>query len=176
MRHDPARVTEARSWFAKAAADLRAGQVAMQAKPPLLAHAVFNAQQAVEKSMKGLLTWHDRPFRKTHNLVELGEACVGIEAQLSEILRSAAPLTEYAWRASVIPVTPVSHHWRSRWRRSKPPEWPTRRSSYACRRRSIPECADFDGEAPDGLRRVPIGLGRLTSYCALADRTVSVNG
>jgi HEPN domain-containing protein len=98
MPHDPARVAEARSWFAKAAADLRAGQVALRAKPPLLAHAVFDAQQAVEKSMKGFLAWHDRPFRKTHNLVELGETCVAIEARLSEVLRSAAPLTEYAWR------------------------------------------------------------------------------
>ena len=32
--------------------------------------------------MKGFLTWHDRPFRKTHNLVEVGEACATVDATL----------------------------------------------------------------------------------------------
>jgi len=59
---------------------------------------VFNAEQAAEKAMKGFLAWHDQPFRKTHNLVEIGQACVEIDPSLEGVLRAAAPLTEYAWR------------------------------------------------------------------------------
>ncbi len=48
--------------------------------------------------MKAFLAWHDRPFRKTHNLVELGEQCAAIDPQLEPVLRRAAGLTEYAWK------------------------------------------------------------------------------
>ena len=30
-------------------------------------------QQAAEKSLKAFLTWHERAFRRTHELEELGE-------------------------------------------------------------------------------------------------------
>ncbi len=29
--------------------------------------------------MKAFLAWHDRPFRKTHNLIEIGEQCAAID-------------------------------------------------------------------------------------------------
>jgi HEPN domain-containing protein len=74
MPHDPERIAEVRSWFAKASEDLRAAAFKLTAQPPLTADIVFHAQQAVEKAIKGFLSWHDRPFRKTHNLVEIGEA------------------------------------------------------------------------------------------------------
>jgi hypothetical protein len=48
--------------------------------------------------MKAFLSWHLVSFRKTHNLVELGEACTRIDPALEPLLRAAAPLTEYAWR------------------------------------------------------------------------------
>jgi len=64
----------------------------------LLGDAAFHCQQAVEKSLKALLTWHDRPFRRTHDLAELGGLCVSIESTFEPLLRRAAPLTEYAWR------------------------------------------------------------------------------
>lgn len=98
MPHDPERVAEVRAWFAKAEADLRTAEFELTATPPLTADIVFHAQQAVEKSIKGFLSWHDRTFRKTHNLVEIGEAAVAIDAGLEPVLRRAAPLTEYAWR------------------------------------------------------------------------------
>lgn len=68
------------------------------AEPPLTFDVVFHAQQAAEKAMKGFLTWHDRPFRKTHNLIEIGEPCTDIDRTLEALLRRAAQLTEYAWR------------------------------------------------------------------------------
>jgi len=48
--------------------------------------------------MKGFLTWHDDVFRRTHDLGELGVACVRIEPRLEPVLSRVAPLTEYAWR------------------------------------------------------------------------------
>lgn len=98
MPHDPERVAEARSWCRKAAEDLRAGDFELTARPPLTADAVFHAQQAAEKVMKGFLTWHDRPFRKTHHLGELGEVCASIAPALETVLRTAVTLTEYAWK------------------------------------------------------------------------------
>jgi HEPN domain-containing protein len=98
MPHDPARVEETKGWFAKAAEDLRAATFELTASPPLTSDIAFHAQQAVEKSLKGFLAWHDRPFRKTHNLVELGGECVALDAGLDPLLRRAAPLTKYATR------------------------------------------------------------------------------
>lgn len=95
---DPVRVAEVRGWLLKTATDLRAADYEMTANPPLFEDIVFHAQQAVEKALKGFLSWHDQPFRKTHNLVELGEACAAIHSSLEPLLRRAAPLTEYAWR------------------------------------------------------------------------------
>lgn len=72
MQPDPARAGEAGAWLEKAAQDLRAGDVDLAASPPLVEDAAFHAQQAVEKALKGFLAAHDRPIRKTHDLVGLG--------------------------------------------------------------------------------------------------------
>ena len=98
MPHDPALIAETRAWLSKAAKDLAAAQYELLATPPFAEDVLFQAQQAVEKSLKAFLTWHGNPFRKTHNLVELGEACAGIDTTLEPSLRRAAPLTEYAWK------------------------------------------------------------------------------
>jgi HEPN domain-containing protein len=98
MPLDPAVVAEAKSWLAKAAGDLAAGAHDLRAEPPLVEDVVFHAQQAVEKALKGFLTWHGRVFRKTYNLVELGGAVSVIAPPLEGLLRQAAPLTEYAWK------------------------------------------------------------------------------
>jgi HEPN domain-containing protein len=72
MPLDPALVVETRGWLAKAHKDLGAALHELTADPPFLEDIVFHAQQAAEKSMKAFLSWRGRPFRKTHNLVELG--------------------------------------------------------------------------------------------------------
>lgn len=48
--------------------------------------------------MKGFLDWHQRSFRKTHNLVEIGAPCVAIDPTLDPLLQRAGVLSEYAWR------------------------------------------------------------------------------
>lgn len=98
MPHDPVRVADTRAWIQKAANDLRAAEVDRAAEPPLLGDAVFHCQQTVEKALKALLTWYDRPFRKTHNLEELGEACLALDASLRSLIDRAVPLTQYAWK------------------------------------------------------------------------------
>lgn len=98
MQPKPGRMAETREWLAKAALDLRAAEFEFTAMPPLTADITFHAQQLAEKALKGLLTWHDQPFRKTHNLVEIGQQCVAIDATLEDVARRAARLTEYAWK------------------------------------------------------------------------------
>lgn len=73
MSLDPALVADTREWLRRAADDLRAA-------PPLLADALFHCQQAVEKAFKAFLTFHNQPFRRTHNLEETGAACLTLGA------------------------------------------------------------------------------------------------
>lgn len=75
LASDPAVLVETRSWLRKASEDVRAAEVARGAEPPLRDAAVFHCQQAAEKAIKGFLTLHARPFRKTHSIEEIGE-CV----------------------------------------------------------------------------------------------------
>ncbi|HKZ20349.1 MAG TPA: HEPN domain-containing protein [Acidimicrobiia bacterium] len=98
MPHDPELVAETRAWFVKATQDLGAAAHEFIAEPPFLADIVFHAQQAVEKSFKGFLTWHSTPFRKTHNLEELGEQCLRHDPSLKQTVDRAVPLTKYAWK------------------------------------------------------------------------------
>jgi HEPN domain-containing protein len=97
MPPDAARLQDARAWLSKAELDLKAAAYEMAAEG-LWADVMFHAQQAAEKSMKAFLAWHDVPFRKTHNLEELGQQCVSVDAMLAPVADQAAPLTEYAWK------------------------------------------------------------------------------
>jgi HEPN domain-containing protein len=98
MAIDPELLDETRSWFVKAGRDLGAAAHLFTAKPPFLADIVFHTQQAVEKAFKGFLTWHSTPFRKTHNLEELGEQCLRLDASLKQTVDLAVPLTKYVWK------------------------------------------------------------------------------
>jgi HEPN domain-containing protein len=97
MPHDRALVSETRAWFRRAAEDLRAAEHALRADPPLLEDLLFHCQQAAEKALKGFLAWHSTPFRKTHSLEEIGEACLAIDPSLKSVIDPVVPLTQYAW-------------------------------------------------------------------------------
>lgn len=97
MPLDPARLADTRGWLEKARLDLGAGHADLHAEPPFTGDAMFHAQQAKEKTLKGLLAWHDTPFRKTHDLADLGDLCANLDGSLEPLLRRAALLTEYAW-------------------------------------------------------------------------------
>lgn len=97
MPHDPARVAECRAWLRRAWADLDAAHVLLDSSRPRVGTAVFHCQQVAEKAWKAFLVWHDVPFRKTHDLRELGEACARIDRSLAELAERAEELTPFAW-------------------------------------------------------------------------------
>ncbi len=76
----------------------RAAEHERTATPPLTGDMVFHARQLVEKSLKAFLSRHNQPFRKTHDLVELGWQGSLLHTDLEPLLQEAAPLTEYAWK------------------------------------------------------------------------------
>ncbi len=98
MQPDAARLADTRAWLRKAEGDLRAAAVDLAADPPLVEDALFHCQQAVEKALKGILTWHDVPFRKTHSLEELGRQVVTLHSELQTLADRVSLLSEYAWK------------------------------------------------------------------------------
>ncbi len=94
----PDQLAEVRGWLAKARDDLRGAEIDLAASPPLPGDALFHCQQAVEKALKGFLTFHDRPFRKTHDVDELASECERLDGSLARVLDDARDLTPFAWR------------------------------------------------------------------------------
>ena len=94
----PEKSSEVRSWMSKALEDLRGAEIDLEASPPLEGDALFHCQQAVEKALKGFLTLHDRPFRKTHDLDELATECEELDPSLAGVLDRSRDLTPFAWR------------------------------------------------------------------------------
>ena len=80
-----------------ASLDLRAGLADVTVDASLAGDALFHAQQAAEKSLKGFLFWHDIPFRKTHDLRELLDACVQIDASIADHAAAVEEMTPFAW-------------------------------------------------------------------------------
>ena len=71
MKPSEARTIETREWLGKAAEDLASAHVLIGSSH--FSGALFFCQQAAEKSLKAFLTWHERTFRRTHDLEELGK-------------------------------------------------------------------------------------------------------
>ncbi|MDZ4855333.1 MAG: HEPN domain-containing protein [Nitrospirota bacterium] len=93
----PDKAAAVRGWLSKAANDLRGAHIDLDADPPLIEDALFHCQQAAEKSLKAFLTGHDTPFKKTHDLDELGRACLELDSTLRNAVQPAVPLTVFAW-------------------------------------------------------------------------------
>jgi HEPN domain-containing protein len=87
---------ESRAWMEKAAVDLRSAEALLRVKIP--SSALFHCQQAAEKSFKAFLTWHKAPFRRVHDLEEIGGLCVSIDPTLAAVAKRAEPLSAYAWK------------------------------------------------------------------------------
>jgi len=89
-------VTETREWLDRARTDLAACDALIAAE--LTAEALFHAQQCAEKAMKAFLTWHQVPFKKTHDLDELKQACLPLATGATDQLATIERLSQYAWR------------------------------------------------------------------------------
>jgi len=98
MALDAVRVDDTRAWLTKTNNDIRGAEVDLAATPPLLEDVMFHCQQAVEKAFKAFLTWHDVPFRRIHDLEEVGRQCAAIDGSLHPYLPRVATLTHYAWQ------------------------------------------------------------------------------
>ena len=90
-----ARANETLAWLAKADQDLGAARMLLEGYPDV---ALFHCQQAAEKALKAFLVWHDVPFRKSHDLREIGQQCVVVDPSIESLARNAAPLAVFAWR------------------------------------------------------------------------------
>ena len=64
--------------------------------PATLRSSLFHCQQAAEKSLKAFLTWHQRPFPRTHNLTVLSGFCAELDASLDAAVAPSLALTRFA--------------------------------------------------------------------------------
>ena len=96
MEPDPALVEFTQEWLMLAKGDLDSAQHALVASPPFVNDALFHCQQGAEKAMKALLTYHDSPFPKTHDLEDLGKLCKAVDGTLGPAVKTVEPLTAYA--------------------------------------------------------------------------------
>lgn len=87
------RLDEAGRWIAQADKDLNAARILAAPEPT---RSVFHSQQAAEKAAKGFLAFHNVPFKKTHDLEELGHQCTAVDPSLAPAFRAAEDLTDYA--------------------------------------------------------------------------------
>ncbi len=97
MAVDAILIANAAAWLRKASQDADRIGRCLHADPPDVEDALFHCQQTAEKAMKAFLTWHDQPFRKTHDLAALATQCAGLDATLAPIVTGLDDLTEYAW-------------------------------------------------------------------------------
>ena len=66
MTPDQLRHEETRAWLDRARSDLQAARLPIAGDAN--AEALFHCQQAVEKALKAFLTFHEKAFRRTHDL------------------------------------------------------------------------------------------------------------
>ncbi len=99
MQPEEARFQDLRAWLSKAELDLKAATHAISAPAEALwGDVMFPRPASGRESDESVPAWHDAPFRKTHNLEELGRQCETLNPTLATLVDKAAPLTEYAWK------------------------------------------------------------------------------
>ncbi len=84
-----------RQWLEKAKVDINASEALLAADPPLLYPACFHAQQAAEKYLKALLTWHQIEFPKTHDIEQLLELVEPAIGEAISSINNSSELTLY---------------------------------------------------------------------------------
>lgn len=82
-------------WSKKAEEDEFAGRVILENKQ-FPAPACFHFQQMAEKYLKGLLVFHNKPFPKTHDLLELETLLLEAEPEIKTIHGGLEFLNPYA--------------------------------------------------------------------------------
>ncbi len=91
----PSDLDHAQRWFAKAESDFTAGRRILDSEGPYDT-ACFHAQQAAEKSLKGLLAFLKQPIPRIHDLLELYQQCLEEAPDLALSEKELVKLTPYA--------------------------------------------------------------------------------
>ncbi len=85
-----------KNWLIKSNHDLESSRKLASGSDPYLDTAIYHCQQAVEKSLKAVLVFHDKRFEKTHDLTVLLELAQQYESNLKGHEDIAEQLTPYA--------------------------------------------------------------------------------
>ncbi|RKZ26855.1 DNA-binding protein [bacterium] len=84
-------------WIKKAENDLKTARDELNTEDPATDTVCFHAQQTVEKYLKAFLIFHEKEYRKTHNIAELIELCREIDGDFEYLYElKAEELTIYA--------------------------------------------------------------------------------
>ncbi|MBF0629447.1 MAG: HEPN domain-containing protein [Magnetococcales bacterium] len=85
-----------REWLKKADNDLITAQSVLALEHGPTDTPCFHAQQAVEKAMKGLLTFHGMAFGRTHDLLVLFDLVVPFLPELVRLEEKLGAMSDYA--------------------------------------------------------------------------------
>jgi len=86
-----------KNWIKRAESDLKTANDEINTQDPATDTICFHAQQCVEKYLKAYLVFHQKYFRKIHNIAKLVELCKEIDQDFEEVFRfGASNLTDYA--------------------------------------------------------------------------------
>jgi len=88
---------EVRKWLIKADEDLKVAKNEIETNDPPTGAICFHSQQCVEKYLKAYLIYHNKSFRKTHDIAEILELCIELDPEFRELEKiNAHELTIYA--------------------------------------------------------------------------------
>lgn len=87
-----------KEWFAKANNDLRSAELILEDPDPPTDTTCYHCQQAVEKYLKGLLTYYQIEFMKTHDLDYLCKLA-GQKVNLGDYVDDILSLNKYVIEA-----------------------------------------------------------------------------
>jgi HEPN domain-containing protein len=88
--------TNHRSWLDKASHDLLNIENNLRSEQVPWDTVCFHAQQAVEKTLKAFLVFHERPLLRSHDLVAILTSCVSADATLVDVESDCRDLTYFA--------------------------------------------------------------------------------
>ena len=79
------RENEVKNWISKADNDLKVSKNEIKVNEPVTDAICFHAQQCVEKYLKAFLVFNNKSFRKTHNIAEILQLCIKVDADFKTL-------------------------------------------------------------------------------------------
>jgi len=75
-----------KKWIRKAEEDLKVAKDEINTFAPATDMVCYHAQQTIEKVLKAFLIFHNKRFRKTHDISELIELCSEIDKEFENLI------------------------------------------------------------------------------------------